>query len=273
LGQKLPFNFGKEYVVMTFSIVMFVLLGLFAGGLSGLIGIGGGVILVPSLVFLFGFTEHLAQGTTLALMVLPIGFLAARTYYKNGHVDLRVAALVCVGFTAGGFAGAKLAMHMSNALSEHLFGVLMIGIALRMLITTGNSQSGGASNSGGARSVTSQALLIVLGFAVGTLSGLLGFGGGVFLVPALVFFLGLSQHKAQGTTLALMVPPIGILASWQYFQQGDVNVAAAAWICAGFFVGALFGASLASKMPQKVLTRIFGVSMLIIALKMLFFAS
>jgi hypothetical protein len=223
-------------------------------------------------VFLFGFTEHIAQGTTLALMVLPIGIFAARKYYYNGHVDLRIAAAVCVGFTVGGFVGAKLALYMSNALLEHLFGVLMIGIALRMLTTSQNSQSANSSSSDVARTATSYALLVVLGFAVGTLSGLLGIGGGVFLVPALVFFLGLSQHKAQGTTLALMVPPIGILASWQYFQQGDVNVAAALWICVGFSVGALLGANLASKMPQKVLTTVFGVSMLIIALKMLFFA-
>jgi uncharacterized membrane protein YfcA len=77
------------------NILLYLLLGLVAGSFSGLIGIGGGTIIVPALVFLFGLSQHQAQGTTLALLVPPIGFLAAWTYYKQGYVDLRIAALIC----------------------------------------------------------------------------------------------------------------------------------------------------------------------------------
>lgn len=80
------------------SILLHLLLGLVAGTFSGLIGIGGGTIIVPVLVFLFGLSQHQAQGTTLALLVPPIGFFAAWTYYKQGYVDLKIAALICVGF-------------------------------------------------------------------------------------------------------------------------------------------------------------------------------
>ena len=85
------------------SYLLYIVLGLVAGILSGLIGIGGGVIIVPALVLLFGMSQHNAQGTTLALLIPPIGILAAWTYYKAGFVDVRVAVLVAVGFFAGSF--------------------------------------------------------------------------------------------------------------------------------------------------------------------------
>jgi uncharacterized membrane protein YfcA len=114
---------------------LYVLLGLFAGALSGLIGIGGGIIIVPALIFIFGFTQHQAQGTTLALMVPPIGLLAAWAYYTQGYVDIRVAAWVCVGFIIGGFFGAKLATGMPTLVLQKVFGAALLAISLKMLFT------------------------------------------------------------------------------------------------------------------------------------------
>ncbi len=114
-------------------IWLYLLLGLFAGTFSGLIGIGGGVIIVPALVFLFGFSQHRAQGTTLALLVPPVGLLAAWTYYKQGYVDLKVALIMCVGFFLGGLFGAKIATSMSNLVLEKVFGVALFLIALKMI--------------------------------------------------------------------------------------------------------------------------------------------
>jgi len=114
--------------------LLLLLLGLVAGILSGLIGIGGGIIIVPALVFIFGLTQHQAQGTTLALMVPPIGILAAWTYYQKGFVDLRIAALVCAGFVVGGLLGAKLATNLSNVILEKIFGVALLLVALKMIL-------------------------------------------------------------------------------------------------------------------------------------------
>jgi uncharacterized protein len=116
------------------NISLYLLLGLVAGILSGLLGIGGGTIIVPALIFLFGFSQHLAQGTTLALLVPPIGILAAWTYYKQGYVDLHIAALICIGFFFGGLLGAKLATHLSNVILERIFGVALLLIALKMIL-------------------------------------------------------------------------------------------------------------------------------------------
>jgi uncharacterized membrane protein YfcA len=111
--------------------------------------------------------------------------------------------------------------------------------------------------------------LLILGLAAGILSGLLGIGGGILIIPALVFVFGLTQHQAQGTTLALMVPPIGLLAAWTYYKQGQVNLGVAALICLGFFFGGLLGARLAGVISGVLLRRLFGVALLITAVKMI----
>jgi uncharacterized membrane protein YfcA len=113
-------------------------------------------------------------------------------------------------------------------------------------------------------------LYVVMGLVTGAVSGLIGIGGGIIIIPALIYLCGLSQHQAQGTTLALMVPPIGLLAAWTYYGRGDVNLKIAAFVCIGFFVGGLLGAKLAVSIPELMLRRIFGASLLIIALHMIF---
>jgi hypothetical protein len=113
-------------------------------------------------------------------------------------------------------------------------------------------------------------LYVVLGLAAGVLSGLLGIGGGIIIIPALIFLFGLSQQQAQGTTLALMVPPIGILAAWIYYKQGYVDLKIAAFVCLGFFVGGFFGAKLATALPTEILQKVFGVALLLTALYMIF---
>ena len=112
-------------------------------------------------------------------------------------------------------------------------------------------------------------LYIVLGLVAGVLSGLLGIGAGIIIIPALVLLFGLSQHQAQGTTLALMVPPIGLLAAWAYYQHGYVNIKMAAFICVGFFVGGYFGAKLATALPTGVLQKVFGAALLLTAIYMI----
>ncbi len=116
------------------DVLLYMLLGVVAGVLSGLIGIGGGVIIVPVLVYLFGFSQHHAQGTTLALLVPPIGILAAWTYYRQGYVDIRVAAIVAVGFLVGSLFGAKIATGLSNAVLEKIFGTALLLIAIKMIL-------------------------------------------------------------------------------------------------------------------------------------------
>ena len=117
----------------TINIFLFLLLGLITGIFSGLIGIGGAIIIIPSLVLIFGMTQHMAQGTTLALMVPPIGLLAAWTYYKAGYIDFKVAALICLGFFVGGFIGARFVADIPDLLLRRIFGVVLLLAALKMI--------------------------------------------------------------------------------------------------------------------------------------------
>ena len=113
-------------------------------------------------------------------------------------------------------------------------------------------------------------LLIVIGIITGFMAGMLGIGGAIIMIPALVFFLGLTQQMAQGTSLAVMLPPIGIIAAYNYYQAGQVNLKFALILAATFLIGSYFGSKLAINIPQPVLKKIFGVLLLLVAAKMLF---
>ena len=117
------------------NILICLLLGLTAGAFSGVVGIGGGIIIVPALVLFFGMSQHLAQGTTLAIMVPPIGILAAWTYYNQGYVDIKVALLVAAGFLIGGLIGAKLAVYLPNHVLKKIFAFVLFAIGIKMLVS------------------------------------------------------------------------------------------------------------------------------------------
>jgi uncharacterized membrane protein YfcA len=111
--------------------------------------------------------------------------------------------------------------------------------------------------------------LIVIGIITGVMAGMLGIGGAIIMIPALVFFMGFSQQMAQGTSLAVMLPPVGILAAYNYYKAGQVNIKFAIILAVCFLVGSYFGSKLALNIPQPALKKIFGVLLLLVAAKML----
>jgi hypothetical protein len=117
------------------SIILYVLLGATAGVFSGLLGIGGGIILVPMLVLLVGLTQQQAQGTTLILLTAPFGLLAALTYYQSGYADLKIAAILGIGFFFGAFLGAKVATNVPNVVLQKVFGVALLLVAVYLLLS------------------------------------------------------------------------------------------------------------------------------------------
>ena len=112
------------------KILLYLAMGLTAGTLSGMFGIGGGTILIPGLVLLAGLSQHEAQGTTLAIMLLPIGLFAVMKYYKCGHVHFYIAAFICLGFLIGGLVGANLAESLPNLVLKKAFGAFLMIVAL-----------------------------------------------------------------------------------------------------------------------------------------------
>ena len=119
---------------MTLQLVLLLsLIGLLAGILSGLIGVGGGIIIVPALVFFLGFTQKEAQGTSLGLLLLPIGILAVINYYNKGLIDVRVVFVMAVAFIIGGFFGSKLALLISEAAIKKIFAIVLFYTGFKML--------------------------------------------------------------------------------------------------------------------------------------------
>lgn len=113
--------------------LLYVILGVFAGILGGMFGIGGGTILIPVLVYMFGLSQHQAQGTTLAVMVPPIGLFAAMRYYYSGNVKLGMAAYICIGFLFGGLIGAHFVQSIPELLLKRMFGVYLLAVAVNMI--------------------------------------------------------------------------------------------------------------------------------------------
>jgi uncharacterized membrane protein YfcA len=112
---------------------MLIVVGLLAGVLSGLVGLGGGVIIVPALVFLLGFSQHQAQGTSLGILLLPAGIFAVINYYKKGYIDVNVVLFLFVGFLIGGWLGSRLSLNVSEATLKKIFAVALLLIAGKVL--------------------------------------------------------------------------------------------------------------------------------------------
>ena len=118
--------------------------------------------------------------------------------------------------------------------------------------------------------VTQLLLLIIIGLLSRVLAGMFGIGGAIIVIPALVFILGLSQHEAQGTSLAFMLPPVGIMATWNYWKGGHVNWKFALILSLTFVVGAYLGSLYSANLSERMLRKAFGVLILIVAVKMIF---
>lgn len=113
-------------------------------------------------------------------------------------------------------------------------------------------------------------ILLVIGLITGALGGMLGIGGALILIPSLVYFLGFDQHEAIGTSLAVMLPPIGLFAAYNYYKAGQVNLKYALILAVAFMVGSYFTSKIALKIPENLLKRVFSVFLLLIAIKMFF---
>ena len=114
------------------TLLILILIGIVAGMLSGLVGIGGGIIIVPALILLVGFSQKMAQGTSLGILLLPIGILGVWQFYKQGYVDMKVVIIVSVGFLIGSYYGSKLALSLPQETVRKIFAALLILVAIKM---------------------------------------------------------------------------------------------------------------------------------------------
>ena len=115
------------------TIMLIATVGLAAGILGGMVGVGGGIIIVPALVYFLAFSQHQAQGTSLALMLFPVGILGVINYYRKGYVDFRYAGLLAIGFVVGSYLGSRFSLSLPQLMVKRIFGGIMLLVALKML--------------------------------------------------------------------------------------------------------------------------------------------
>jgi len=115
------------------TILLLIIVGLAAGVLSGMVGVGGGIIVVPALVIFLGFSQHQAQGTSLGLLLLPVGILAVMNYYNKGYIDIKVVAIMSIAFVLGGWLGSKLSLSLPQDTVKKIFAIVLFYTAFRMM--------------------------------------------------------------------------------------------------------------------------------------------
>jgi len=123
----------KSKPMSTETILLLIVIGLVAGVLSGMVGVGGGIIVVPALVFFLGFTQHAAQGTSLGLLLLPVGILAVINYYNKGYIDVKVVIIMSVAFILGGWLGSKLSLALPQETVKKIFAIILFYTAFKMM--------------------------------------------------------------------------------------------------------------------------------------------
>lgn len=225
-----------------------VLVGLTAGLLSGIFGVGGGILIVPGLMWVSSMEQRRAHGTSLAA-VLPIALFGLTTYVAHRHVNVGAAVALTAGSLLGTVIGtAWLARAPKRTLSLS-FAVLLFVSAARLLfdITAATEH---------AMTMTSAVVLVVTGFVAGVLAGLLGIGGGIVMVPAMMLVLGLAPVVAKGTSLAVIVPT-SIIGTWRNRRNLQVDMRAAAIVGLSGAGCAVAGAFIADVLPDRLSNLLF----------------
>lgn len=248
----------------------FLLLGIAAGILSGLFGIGGGIVMVPSLIVFFGMDILDANATSLTAMLLPVGILGVIAYYKAGLINVRDSLLIAAGLFLGSFAGGELAVNINEAALSYLYAAILFYIAANYLDAFSWFRKG-------QKPVREKPIVqrpvwafLLVGIGAGVFAGLFGKGGGIVIVPLLVAFFQYEPKKAVATSLAALQLPVGLPSVVIYAQDGHLYLLNAALIAFGILFGALLGSKLGVKLPSTVFKKVFGVFLVFVAVYMVF---
>ena len=238
------------------------LIGLCVGFMSGIFGIGGGVLLVPAFLLILKLQQKLAHGSALVAGVL-LAFSGATLYVIGGNTNFVAAASVFIGSFSGVLLGTWLLKKIEIRILMYVFMAVLVATAVRLFIGSGYS-SGPAYES-----LTVWLVLgfIATGLVAGTFSGLLGIGGGIIMVPTFILLFGFSAVVAKGTSLCVIVPT-GTTGTLRNRKYGNINLRAGLFAGLGGVPMALFGAWVASRMSEVLSEILFGVLIVVVAANM-----
>lgn len=237
-----------------------VVVGVLAGFLAGLFGVGGGLLIVPGLVMATGMSQRLAHGTSLAAVV-PISVASLATYAAQDNVDWNVALWLSIGAVAGAVVGTRLLHVLPHRTLAIFFAAILLVSAIRLFIPTDADGRAGLS-------VVGAVALIAIGVVTGILAGLLGVGGGIVMVPAMILLFAISPVIAKGTSAAVIIPT-ALMGTWRNRTKRNTELRAAAIVGGAGIVTAALGSLVADEMSDDLSNLLFATLLVVVALKLL----
>lgn len=251
---------ADQQVKTPISTPVIVAVGILAGFLSGMFGVGGGILIVPGLVILAKMDQRLAHGTSLAA-VLPIAFSSFFTYLSQDHVDWPVALCLAVGAIAGALLGTKLLHVLPHR-------TLALGFSGMLLVTAARLFMGSSGTGRSAVDAATAAGLVLVGLATGTLAGLLGVGGGVVMVPAMMVLFGIPPVLAKGTSVAVIIPT-SIMGTIRNRKNNNADMRSAVVLGTSGIVAAVAGGWISARMDDTLSNVLFAVLLVVVAVRLL----
>ncbi|WP_457590610.1 sulfite exporter TauE/SafE family protein [Geoglobus sp.] len=247
------------------SVIALIVTGLIAGTLGGLLGIGGCVIMLPSLVFLFGYPLPIAIGTTITAVILT-ATSGAIGHIRMRNVDYSTAKIVAVSGAVGAAIGSIIFFYIANQLwlLNFILGFAFLYVSLRMIYEGTVKRE--MPEKPGSKVPGSGAAKAAVGFFIGIITGIVGLGGGYALVPSFIYLLGSAVKIAVGTSLASFIS-MAVVSGALKLYQGVVDVVAAICLGVGTIIGAQAGARLVKAIPPWVIKAVFGFVFLYVSLK------
>ena len=256
---------------MEFGVLM---IGILAGIFSGMFGIGGGIVMVPTLIVIFGMELLAANATSLAAMLLPVGIFGVINYYKAGYVNIKDSLWISLGLFVGSFFGAELAVSVQVSLLSKLYAAYILYVAIGFLnipsyFSKGKKAVASSPDLVLENSSISLWKLIGVGLLAGVIAGMFGKGGGLIIVPLLINYFGYSAKAATATSLAALQLPVGLPSVIVYAQQGHLNYLFAGLMAFGILSGVFFGSKLALKLPNSIFKKVYAIFLVGVAIYMI----
>lgn len=241
------------------STTAIVIVGIAAGFLSGMFGVGGGILIVPGLVLVAKMDQRVAHGTSLAA-VLPISASSLLSYWAHDHVDWRVGFCLAIGALAGALLGTRLLQVLPHRTLGIAFAGLLLVTAIRLFLPL-------ESGTREPLTVVTIGVLVLIGVATGILAGLLGVGGGVVMVPAMMMALQMPAAMAKGTSVAVIIPT-SIMGTWRNRTKKNVDMKAAGILGLGGILAAIAGGWISARMSDTVSNVLFATLLLVVAARL-----
>lgn len=260
------------------SASILILIGFIAGIFAGLFGIGGGIVMVPALVLFAGFPLVKATGTSLAAIMLPVGILGVIAYYRARILDLRAAAFLSTGLLISVIVGAWLAHTLPAEVMRKLYALFCLYVSWTFIKPLeklkkfrGESYLPEPEPDENNLPHPHFLALIAIGLLAGVMAGMFGIGGGNIIVPFLVLFLHYPPKRAIATSLAALLPPIGLPGVIYYYKAGTLDIRMAALLAIGLLLGTVFGAKINIQLPTAKVKLLYGFFLIFVAIRFFFF--